>query len=253
MSKGISKDNFIFVWNQIKALLSNKVDKADGKQLSTNDYTTTEKTKLAGIASGATKVVVDTSLNEQSDNAVSNKAVTTKLNQITSQGGEPNTIESIKVNGAVQTPDGSRAVNITVPTKTSDLTNDSNYLSAVPSEYITETELTAKGYQTASDVESKITSKGYVTSTSLSSQLGSYAKKSDLVNMMTWKGTVSTYGDLPESPQIGDTYNVTNADTSHNVNAGDNLTWNGTDWDNFGGAFEIEWCTNQELQEIMES
>ena len=253
MSKGISKDNFIFVWSQIKAMLGNKVDKVDGKQLSTNDYTTTEKQKLDGIASGATKVIVDTALNESSNNAVSNKAVTTKLNQITSQGGEPNTIESIKVNGVAQSPDSSKAVNIIVPTKTSDLTNDSNYLSVVPSEYITETELTAKGYQTASDVESKITSKGYVTNSSLTSNLANYAKKSDIVNIMTWKGTVSSYSDLPNSPKVGDTYNVTNADTSHGVNAGDNLTWNGTDWDNFGGAFSIEWCSNQELQEIMEA
>lgn len=36
--------------------LSKKVDKEDGKGLSTNDYTTTEKSKLAGIAEGATKV-----------------------------------------------------------------------------------------------------------------------------------------------------------------------------------------------------
>lgn len=33
--------------------LSGKVDKVSGKQLSTNDYTSTEKSKLAGIASGA--------------------------------------------------------------------------------------------------------------------------------------------------------------------------------------------------------
>lgn len=34
--------------------IANKVDKVDGKGLSTNDYTTAEKNKLAGIASGAT-------------------------------------------------------------------------------------------------------------------------------------------------------------------------------------------------------
>ena len=36
----------------------------------------------------------------------------------------------------------------TVPTKVSELTNDSGYLTAIPSEYITETELDAKGYLT---------------------------------------------------------------------------------------------------------
>lgn len=35
--------------------LNNKVDKITGKSLSTNDYTTAEKTKLAGIEEGATK------------------------------------------------------------------------------------------------------------------------------------------------------------------------------------------------------
>ncbi|OMD05764.1 hypothetical protein MKX34_10260 [Paenibacillus sp. FSL R5-0636] len=34
--------------------INNKVDKVTGKQLSTNDYTASEKTKLAGIATGAT-------------------------------------------------------------------------------------------------------------------------------------------------------------------------------------------------------
>ena len=37
----------------IKNSLNNKVDKVSGKQLSTNDYTTTEKQKLAGIANNA--------------------------------------------------------------------------------------------------------------------------------------------------------------------------------------------------------
>ena len=40
----------------IEESLDNKVDKISGKQLSTNDYTTTEKNKLSGIATGATKV-----------------------------------------------------------------------------------------------------------------------------------------------------------------------------------------------------
>ena len=40
----------------IEESLGNKVDKVSGKQLSTNDYTTTEKNKLSGITTGATKV-----------------------------------------------------------------------------------------------------------------------------------------------------------------------------------------------------
>lgn len=47
-----------------------------------------------------------------------------RVDDIVSEGGEPNTIETVKVNGTALTPDASKAVNVTVPTKTSDLTND---------------------------------------------------------------------------------------------------------------------------------
>ena len=39
--------------SSIIADINNKVDKVSGKELSTNDYTTEEKTKLSGIAAGA--------------------------------------------------------------------------------------------------------------------------------------------------------------------------------------------------------
>lgn len=45
------------------------------------------------------------------------------------EGAQVNTIESIKVNGTVITISAGKVVNITVPTKTSDLTNDSNFVS----------------------------------------------------------------------------------------------------------------------------
>ena len=79
---------------QVNTALGNKVDKVNGKGLSTNDYTTDEKNKLSGIASGA----------------------------------QVNVIETVKVNGTALTP-SSKAVDVTVPTKTSDLTNDSNFVS----------------------------------------------------------------------------------------------------------------------------
>lgn len=46
---------------------------------STNDYTTAEKNKLAGIQAGANKTVVDTALSTTSTNPVQNKIVNTKL------------------------------------------------------------------------------------------------------------------------------------------------------------------------------
>lgn len=46
-------DNWDMIDNAVSDLSGNKVDKVSGKGLSTNDYTTTEKNKLSGIASGA--------------------------------------------------------------------------------------------------------------------------------------------------------------------------------------------------------
>ena len=60
-------------------------------------------------------------------------ALEAKVDEIISEGGEPNVIETVKVDGTALTPDAQKAVNIDlsgkadaadVPTKTSDLTND---------------------------------------------------------------------------------------------------------------------------------
>jgi len=63
------------IWTVIKEKLSGKVDKVSGKGLSTNDYTTAEKDKLAGIAAGANKTIVDSALSGTSTNPVQNKIV----------------------------------------------------------------------------------------------------------------------------------------------------------------------------------
>lgn len=102
-----------------KAELAKKVNAESGKVLSTNDYTTAEKNKLAGIASGA----------------------------------QANVIESVKVNGTKVEP-SSKAVDITVPTKVSQLTNDSDFQNATQ----VNATITGKGYQTKSQVQSLINS-----------------------------------------------------------------------------------------------
>lgn len=42
----VTKDNLLYVWQKIKLLLSNKVDKVEGKGLSTNDLTDELKNKI---------------------------------------------------------------------------------------------------------------------------------------------------------------------------------------------------------------
>lgn len=50
MGQFLTKDGLSHVWLTLKSKLNAKVDKVDGKQLSTNDYTTAEKNKLAGLS-----------------------------------------------------------------------------------------------------------------------------------------------------------------------------------------------------------
>ena len=46
-------DGLLYFWQKIKAKLADKVDKVDGKGLSTNDFSAAYKAKLDGIANGA--------------------------------------------------------------------------------------------------------------------------------------------------------------------------------------------------------
>lgn len=78
------------------AALEKKVDAEEGKGLSTEDYTSEEKEKLGSVSANA----------------------------------KDNVIEGIKVNGVDQKPDGSKKVDITVPTTTSELTNDSDFVTS---------------------------------------------------------------------------------------------------------------------------
>lgn len=65
----------------LQTALNAKVDKVTGKGLSANDYTTAEKTKLAGIEAQANKTIVDTALSTTSTNPVQNKAVKAALDE----------------------------------------------------------------------------------------------------------------------------------------------------------------------------
>lgn len=91
-NKYLDYDGLLYLWSKIKGAF---VAKESGKGLSTNDYTNAEKTKLSGIATGA----------------------------------QVNVIETVKRNGTALTVTG-KAVDVTVPTKTSDITNDSGFITS---------------------------------------------------------------------------------------------------------------------------
>lgn len=91
--KYLDYDGLVYYHSKVKTALNNKVDKVSGKGLSTNDFTNTLKNKLDGIATGA----------------------------------QVNVIEGVNVNGSAVTPTN-KIVNLTIPTKLTDLTNDGNFV-----------------------------------------------------------------------------------------------------------------------------
>ena len=52
-------------------------------------------------------------------------------------------------------------------------------------------------------------------------------------------GTVQTYADLPANAEIGDVYDVAQADPSHGVKAGDNVVWTANGWDVLSGIVDL--------------
>lgn len=77
-----SKQNTISDLSTIRsgaALGATAVQPVSGKGLSTNDYTTAEKEKLAGIEAQANKTTVDSALSDSSTNPVQNKVVKSAL------------------------------------------------------------------------------------------------------------------------------------------------------------------------------
>ena len=123
--------------SETDALLNNKVNKETGKGLSTNDFTNADKTKLNGIESGA----------------------------------QVNKIESVKVNGSTQTITD-KSVDISVPTKTSALTNDSGYIKNDVNNLI--------NYYTKTQIDTTLNS--YATKTYVDNLIGDINNAIDLIN-----------------------------------------------------------------------
>ena len=184
--------------------LDTKVDKVSGKQLSANDYTNEDKTKLAGIAAGA-EVNVNADWNAESGDAqILNKPTIITEEQVDQKINTA--IGSVyRVKGSVANYEALPKDNVTIGdvynledtganyvatsttpdwdklSETVDLNGyltktdaastyqpKGNYLTSVPEEYVTETELTAKGYATTTQVNTKLDSSAYTATDVLS-------------------------------------------------------------------------------------
>lgn len=86
-----------------------------------------------------------------------------------------------------------------------------------------------------------------ITEKGVNIDLSEYAKSADYTTALLYKGTVASYAELPADGQkVGDVYNVTAADAEHGLNAGENVAWNGTGWDNLGGVTDLSHLVEKE-------
>ena len=66
------------------------------------------------------------------------------------------------------------------------------------------------------------------------------AEQLGLTTVYQYKGSVATYADLPTTGQkVGDVWNIETADPDHGIKAGDNVAWDGTQWDILGGNHDL--------------
>lgn len=192
----LDKNGLLYVWQKIKTyvenLLKGKVDAIEGKGLSTNDYTTAEKNKLADL----NNYVLPTASADTLGGIKVGAGLAINEGVLSATGG-----------GTADSVDWANVQNR--PTKVSEFTNDSGYLTSVPSEYVTDSELTGKGYQTASQVNSAITSKGYQTEAQVSSLISNA-----IADIQGIEYSIVT--QLPSTGEAGVIYLISNSGSNPN-------------------------------------
>lgn len=120
-----------------------------------------------------------------------------------------------------------------------DLQGLTTFLGEIRRIFATKTELT--GYQPKGE---------YVT---VSAANDAFVKKADMAKAMNYRGSVDKFSALPKTGvQIGDMYNVSAADPGHGIKAGDNVVYNGNDWDVMGGVIDLsDYATKVEMQQAV--
>lgn len=188
----------------VDSKLDTKVDKVSGKQLSANDYTNEDKTKLAGIAAGAevnvnadwnaesgdaqilnkptiiTEEQVDQKINAAIGSVYRVKGSVANYNALPAENVSIGDVYNLEDTGAnyvatSTTPDWDKLSEtvdlngyLTKTDAASTYQPKGNYLTSVPEEYVTETELNAKGYATTTQVNTKLDSSAYTAADVLS-------------------------------------------------------------------------------------
>lgn len=230
-------DGLLYFWQKLKTILGSKVDMVEGKGLSTNDFTTAEKNKLASIAAGANNYSHPTSSGNKHipSGGASGQILRWSSDGAATWGPDYNTIYSDFKAATASAAGGSGLVPAPAAGKQSQyLRGDGTWSTPTNTTYGDVTQ-SAHGLMTAAD-KKKLDGFGAAST---------YALKSDITAMYRYKGSVTSVDKLPTSDQvIGDVYDVGD---------GMNYAWNGSKWDALGEIFTITKITNTEIDTVLAS
>ncbi len=113
---GINTDGAI-TQKATSELLATKVDKVEGKGLSSCDFTQEEKDKLAAIEENAKNISLDSELSTTSENAVQNKVITNALNNKLDKDAAPNITIDNELSSTSDNPIKNKAVTAAINNK----------------------------------------------------------------------------------------------------------------------------------------
>lgn len=139
--------------------ISGKVDKVEGKSLSSNDFTNEYKQKLEGLSN-----YDDTKIKEDIESLNTNKANKSDIPDVSGKADKTE-LNSYVTKTALANEGFLKSVPSEYVTETE--LEGKGYLKSIPSEYVTETELAGKGYLTG--VPSQ-----YITETELENRLANF-------------------------------------------------------------------------------
>lgn len=188
---------------------TSKVDKVDGKCLSSNDYTDDEKTKLAGIAEGANNYTLPDASSTTKGGVKVGANIDVASGTISVKNGSASQKGVVQLTDTVSA-DSSKAATPAAVKSVKDIAEGKQ-----------SPQTTLAGYG-ITDAYTKTEVDGLVSSA------------------LHYKGSKDTYADLPTTGnKVGDVWNVAEADAAHGVKAGDNVAWNGTTWDVLSGTVDL--------------
>lgn len=213
--KLVDQNGLLYFWQGIKGKLASKVDKVEGMGLSSNDFTTAEKEKLAGIATGANKTTIVNNLTSTSStsalSAAQGKALSDEIAEVKESLNSLGYGDMMK---STYDPDNDGVVDNAaklggqlpsyyakasdIPTKVSQLSNDAGYLTS-HQDITGKLDKTGDGSNVTVTFTQASTRTNVATGEKLSASLGKIAKYFADLKSVAFSGS---YNDLSNKPSI---------------------------------------------------